>query len=236
MRLCFVPLALTALLLLAPEAQAQFLTFDNEGQFLLTVDDTTLIDFEEVSDTDAITVSDQNGEFTRQDVHFQSAELSGNPGFAQIVGRDLFQDIGLGDYNLGSGDFAMAVAERPLILSMDFTDVDPLGVGFRVDSRVGVGALAITVRTTLNNLTESFEFDVDTAASNETFFGFVGTDGRQILDVTVTGATGSPTAEIAFDSVVSAHSVVPAPASLPLFGTGLVALGIVLRRKRVHLG
>jgi hypothetical protein len=225
--------SLAALLLFPALASAQFVVFNDEGSFLSAVEQETIIEFEEVADDDAITISDQNGAFTRESVHFEATDISGNPAFAQVIGRDFSESIGLDPYNLGSGDFVETVSERPVVVGMNFEDVDPEGIGFRVDNRIGFQQLSVLVRTTNNNVIEDHQFSLDASGPGHIFFGFASTNDAKVLDVTLTGDVGSPTPQIAFDRVTYAPiSAVPGPSALPLFGAGLAALGLQLRRRR----
>jgi hypothetical protein len=235
MRCILASLALAALLGSALPASAQVLAFSDEGQFLSAVDDLTRVDFEEVADEDAISITAADGTFTRESINFRAADNRGNPAFGQVIGRDNFAANGLPPYNLGSGDFLFVVSEFPVTLEADLSAVDSVGVGFRLDDRIRNGALSVVVRTDLNGTIETFDFSVDTAASNETFFGVVGADGRHILDITVLGDVGNPVSQLSFDALVSARTLaapVPAPASLPVLGLGFAAIGIALRRRR----
>jgi len=225
--------SLAALLMFPALASAQFVVFSDEGSFLSAVEQETTIEFEEVADDDAATITDQNGAYTRDSVHFDVADTRGNPAFGQVIGRDFIESIGLPPYNLGSGDFVETVSELPVVVGMNFDDVDPAGVGFRVDNRIGLQRLSVLVRTNNNNQIEDHQFVLDAAGEGPVFFGFASTNEARVLDVTLTGDVGSPTPRIDFDRVTYAPiSTVPGPAALPLFGAGLVALGFQLRRRR----
>ena len=232
MRVFMLLLSLTALLLFPALAGAQFVVFNDEGQFLNAVEGETIIEFEEVADDDSLTITDQNGAFTRESVQFQVTDDRGNPAFGQVIGRDFSESIGLGPYNLGSGDYFEAVSEFPVVIGMNFEDVAPAGVGFRADSRINDAALAVVVRTTNNSQIETHDFTVDLAAGTA-FFGFVTTDGATILDVSVAGDITNRIPTIDLDRVTFAPiSTVPGPGALPIFGAGLIALGFRIRRRR----
>lgn len=211
---------------------AQHLTFSDESQFFNVIQSQTIIEFEEVEDTDSLSITAQNGTFTRESVHFAVEDTFGNSGFGQVIGRDFFETIGLDPYNLGSGDFFEAVSELPITVGMNFDDVDPVAVGLRLDSRIGTGELSVIVRTIENSQIETFDFGVDTGSVDHAFFGFISTGQAKVLDVTVTGDVGSPTPRLELDRITYAPiSTVPGPAALPLFGAGLAVLGLRLHRR-----
>jgi hypothetical protein len=232
MRVFMLLLSLAALLLFPAFAGAQFVVFNDEGQFLNAVEGETIIEFEEVADDDSLTISDQDGAFTRESVAFQVTDNRGNPGFGQVIGRDFHESIGFPPYNLGSGDFFSAVSEFPVVIGMNFEDVDPAGIGFRVDDERESDAMSVVLRTTLNNQIETHNFAVDTTAGFA-FFGFASTNGATVLDVTVSGDIDNRSPSINIDRVTFAPiSTVPGPGALPIFGAGLLALGFRLRRRR----
>lgn len=213
--------ALTAALLIqASSAHAAFFTSD--AAFLGANPDLTTLDFEGIAASGSFAAYTPAG-FSSPEAAFVLS--------ATFVDSDVPPDL---PGNSPSDYLCIAcIFGDPLTVIFD-SPVDAFGFNLaigRSGDLVGGGAINISVFDAGGSLLDSRALTVNGLSAFDSFAGFANL-GSRISRVRVDLATADPSTDFtAIDNLSFGTTVVPVPAALYLFGTGLLALAGVARRR-----
>jgi|SRR5215469_2015429 len=157
-------------------------------------------------------------------------------GTSEVVGGLNGQNIDLVDYTDLTPGFASATSGNDIKIdnttSINWDVVDPsnnvLGTTTQVFSLKGTGDVTAFV-TTNDGL---FSFDLGTIGTGQSGFTFTAINNEVMLNILLTDSVSGGITDFEHNRIDLAVSEVPIPATLPLFASGLLGLGLLARRKR----